>query len=101
LAVEEKQSARRFIVSGMVQGVGFRYFAQHAAHRLGVAGFVRNLRDGSVEVYASGPPSTLAAFKSELERGPRSAHVSNVSEEPTDLDPRFAEGFSIEFDAGW
>ena len=48
-------AARRWFVRGRVQGVGYRYFAQHAASSLGLAGYARNLDDGRVEVYAAGP----------------------------------------------
>ena len=74
---------RRFIVSGRVQGVGFRYFAIRAARRVGVAGTVRNLPDGTVEAIAEGSETALNEFRSELERGPSYGHVSQVDE--TDL----------------
>jgi acylphosphatase len=80
----------------MVQGVGYRYFARRAALQLGMTGYVRNLRDGRVEVYAVGPAAKLAALRTELERGPRVAIVSSVTEEEASLDPRFAQTFSIE-----
>ena len=54
----------------MVQGVGYRYFARGAAERLGVAGYVKNLRDGRMEVYAAGPAKVLAALRTRIERGP-------------------------------
>ncbi len=90
--------AKRFYVSGMVQGVGFRFFAERAAERLGVAGYVKNLRDGRVEVYAIGSREQLHALRAELERGPRSASISEVAEEDAEISPRYARGFSIEFD---
>jgi len=96
--VREKQEARRYYVSGMVQGVGYRFFAQRAAEQLGVAGYAKNLRDGRVEVYAAGPAKVLAALRAELERGPGAAVVSGVTEEEAPLDPEFARGFSIEHD---
>ncbi len=68
--MREEPEARRYYVSGMVQGVGYRYFAQGAAERLGVAGYVKNLRDGRVEVYAAGPAKVLAALRTELDAGP-------------------------------
>jgi len=92
-------AARRFFVSGSVQGVGFRYFTQRAASHLGVCGFVRNLRDGRVEVFAVGPADVLAALKSELERGPRGAFVSGIAEETAAFDSRYAAGFVVEFTA--
>jgi acylphosphatase len=70
--------ARRFIVRGHVQGVGFRYFAVRAARRAGVTGTVRNLPEGSVEAIAEGTMSALAGFCAELERGPDYGHVASV-----------------------
>jgi acylphosphatase len=96
----KESTARRYFVSGMVQGVGFRFFAIRLAERLGLAGFVKNLRDGRVEVYAIGPSAALAALRRELERGPSGAIVHNVAEEEAPLDPQFEKGFSIEHD-GW
>ena len=72
--------ARRFIVKGDVQGVGFRYFALRAARGLGVAGIVRNLPDGSVEAIAEGPADAISSFKRELARGPSHSQVSSVDE---------------------
>ncbi len=93
-----ERAARRYYVSGMVQGVGYRYFARRAAQRLGLAGYAKNLRDGRVEVYAVGPTGSLDAFRTNLERGPQSAQVSGVREEEAPMDPRFADDFSIEYD---
>ena len=81
----------------MVQGVGYRYFAQRAARRLGVAGYVKNLRDGRVEVYAIGAAESLDALRAELQRGPQAAQVSGVTEEEAPVDSRFASEFSIEY----
>jgi acylphosphatase len=96
--MHETQVARRYYVSGMVQGVGYRYFVRQLAQRLGIAGYVKNLRDGRVEVYAVGPPTVLASLRSELERGPNGASVASVSEEPAPIDPKFAARFSVERD---
>jgi acylphosphatase len=90
--------ARRYFVSGIVQGVGFRYFTQDEAERLHLSGYVRNLRDGRVEVYAIGTPESLARLRTILERGPRGAMVQHVVEESADLDAKFAEEFSITYD---
>jgi acylphosphatase len=72
--------AKKYIIRGRVQGVGYRYFAQRVAERLGVKGFVRNLDSGDVEVYAEGDDAALQLFKTELERGPRLAHVTEIEE---------------------
>ena len=61
--------AKRYIIRGRVQGVGYRYFAQGVAERLGVSGFVRNLPSGDVEVFAEADSGTLELFKQELEQG--------------------------------
>jgi acylphosphatase len=79
-----------------VQGVGYRFFAVRAAQRLGLAGFVRNLSDGRVEVYAIGDIRELEDLRQELECGPRAARVTGVAEEPADVIPRHSDGFSIE-----
>jgi acylphosphatase len=76
-----KVEARRWIVRGRVQGVGYRYFAQKAALSLGLKGFTRNLDDGRVEVYAVGPASILDDLAGMLHRGPRWADVHGVSQE--------------------
>ncbi|MGA3189902.1 MAG: acylphosphatase [Bryobacteraceae bacterium] len=70
--------ARRFLISGRVQGVGFRYFAQRSAREVGVSGWARNLDDGRVEVHANGTPAQLEDFESRLRLGPRSADVRSV-----------------------
>jgi acylphosphatase len=97
--VKEPLQARRFRVSGTVQGVGFRYFASRMARQLGIAGYAKNLRDGRVEVYAIGTPEKLAMLRKELQRGPRSAVVLDVTEEDAAIEPKFGQGFSIERDS--
>jgi acylphosphatase len=96
----QERAAKRYFVSGMVQGVGYRFFAVRVAQRLRVAGFVKNLPDGRVEVYAVGPGAALAALRRELERGPSGAMVEEVTEEETAVDPQYANEFSIEHE-GW
>ncbi len=78
---------RRFIVRGRVQGVGFRFFVEREAHMLGLAGWVRNNPDGSVEVLAMGTPEQLAGLRSRLRAGPRAARVDAVDESETKLVP--------------
>jgi acylphosphatase len=75
--------ARRFIVRGRVQGVGFRWFVEREAHILGISGWVRNNPDGSVEVLAIGTRDQLSGLRSRLQRGPRAARVDNVEEMDT------------------
>jgi acylphosphatase len=87
--------AKRFVISGAVQGVGFRFFAQRAAARHQVVGYVRNLDDGRVEALAEGPAHKVESFKHELSTGPRFSSVEQVEE--IHLDPTgFYSSFRIE-----
>lgn len=79
----------------MVQGVGFRYFTQDAAEKLRISGFVRNLRDGRVEVFAMGTPQQHAQLRAMLERGPRFSSVSEVLEAAAAPDSKYEGGFFI------
>ena len=97
--MREETNAKRFYVSGMVQGVGYRYFVERAARYLKLAGYVRNLRDGRVETYAIGSAASLDSLRMSLERGPNGCSVTGVTEEPAEIEMRFAECFSIEYDA--
>lgn len=72
--------ARRYLVRGRVQGVGFRWFVEREAHILGIAGWVRNNPDSSVEVLAMGTREQLAGLRSRLREGPRAARVDHVEE---------------------
>lgn len=72
--------ARRFLVRGRVQGVGFRWFVESEARNLGIAGWVRNNPDSSVEVLAMGSRDQLSNLRSRLQQGPRAARVDNVEE---------------------
>ena len=72
--------ARRYLICGRVQGVGFRYFAQRAADELRVNGYTRNLDDGRVEVYAVGTREQLSELAGRLWKGPRFADVHGVEE---------------------
>ena len=95
----DTKHAKRFFVSGFVQGVGFRYFTQGAAERIGLSGYVRNLRDGRVEAYAIGTNGQLAEFRVALEKGPRFSSVSGVLEEAEAVEAEFAYGFVIVHDS--
>ena len=70
--------AKRYIVKGDVQGVGYRYFAVRVAQRLGVKGFVRNLPNGDVEAYAEAAEKNLEEFRRDLLKGPMMSHVTEV-----------------------
>jgi acylphosphatase len=72
--------ARKFLIRGDVQGVGYRFFAQRAAARHQVVGYVKNLDDGRVEVLAEGPAPQVEAFKHELLTGPRFSSVDHIEE---------------------
>lgn len=72
--------AKRYIVRGRVQGVGFRWFVDHEARQLGLSGWVRNNYDGTVEVLAVGSEQQLEALRKRLVRGPRAARVDEVQE---------------------
>jgi acylphosphatase len=76
--------ARRFIVSGRVQGVGFRFFTADAARREGVTGSVRNLADGRVEATVEGEAESMVRFERALRQGPSRARVEHVQVEDTD-----------------
>jgi acylphosphatase len=69
------------IIRGRVQGVGFRHFVSRQAGALGIAGWVRNRADGSVEVEAEGPRPVLERLVSALARGPTGARVTAVEQE--------------------
>ena len=85
-------TARKFLIRGSVQGVGFRYFAQRSAARHQVRGYVRNLEDGRVEALAEGPEKSVEAFKHDLAAGPTYSRVEEIEEtvlEPSGLYPTF------------
>jgi acylphosphatase len=81
--------ARRLVVRGRVQGVGYRHAAVQAAAECGVTGWVRNLGDGSVEAFVQGPHAAVDAFCAWWRRGPPLARVTDVESEATQPDPAF------------
>jgi len=89
----DREYAKRWIIGGTVQGVGFRFFVQDKAAALGLSGWARNLADGMVEVYAVGPATKLSQFAAALHTGPRMAHVRTVEEH--DETAQRLSGFSI------
>jgi acylphosphatase len=95
--VDEKLVARRYNVSGRVQGVGFRNYVEHVAGQIGVQGYVRNRRDGRVEVFAMGSPERLKKLRVALERGPMMSRVDGVAEEPDTVETKYVGNFVIEY----
>jgi acylphosphatase len=86
--------ARRFLIGGRVQGVGFRMFAEDAAVREGVHGYVRNTNDGRVEVLVEGDQEAVDRIELALRRGPAGARVQTFDVEPSAPSHR-ATGFTI------
>ncbi|MSV28500.1 MAG: acylphosphatase [Bryobacterales bacterium] len=87
------RAARRYFISGRVQGVGYRAFAQRAARENSIDGYARNLEDGRVEVYAVGLPTQLDRFSGALRAGPRFSDVRGVDEQ--DAAPESVISFRI------
>jgi acylphosphatase len=90
-----ERQRRRFTIRGRVQGVNFRWSCREMAGQLDLSGWVRNRRDGSVEVVAEGTEASLADFITWCGHGPPHAHVTDVEEhaEP----PRNEVGFDIRY----
>jgi acylphosphatase len=85
--------ARRYVIAGRVQGVGFRYFTEAAAAREGILGWVRNTPDGRVEILAEGDTSAVERFERSLRHGPPHARVERVDVDetiPTGMETGFA-----------
>jgi acylphosphatase len=91
----EMRGARRFVVSGRVQGVGFRFFTQDIARREGLTGIVRNLADGRVEVVAEGDDESLTRLEAALRRGPSHARVETVEVDDLVASGRYL-GFAVD-----
>jgi acylphosphatase len=88
--------AKKYIIKGQVQGVGFRYFTTHLANRIGIYGYVKNLWDGSVEVYAIGTEQQIKTLKAGLSKGPSYSYVQQIIEEEMQVDPDY-NAFNIRF----
>lgn len=84
--------AKRIQVFGRVQGVGFRWFTCREATRLGLQGWVRNRRDGSVEIHAQGEANAVRQLENRAQQGPATARVSGVTSEECSLET--LSGFS-------
>jgi acylphosphatase len=86
--------ARRYLVSGRVQGVGFRFFTEDAARREAVHGWVRNLPDGRVEIAAEGEAEAVNRFERAVRHGPPGARVDHIEVNETAPSAR-ETGFAI------
>lgn len=86
---------RGFVVEGVVQGVGFRWFVVRRAQQVGLAGWVRNVPDGRVELVAEGPASSLDALAVALTEGPPHAQVTQVVRTAVRADEVFPQPFEV------
>ncbi len=85
-------------IYGVVQGVGFRYYTQHEAKKLGLEGYVRNLDDGGVEVVACGDATQLDKLQAWLKQGgPRSARIEKILSEPKPVGDIEFHGFQVRY----
>lgn len=91
----EAERTTRWVLSGRVQGVGFRWFVARRATGLGLVGWARNLADGRVEVVAAGAPTALARLDRELRDGPRLSRVEHVETSEYQHDMSKAKSFDI------
>ncbi len=85
--------ARRYVVKGRVQGVGFRHYTYKTARGLQIRGWVRNLRNGDVEIHAEGPQEALDRFLAQITSGPSFASVNDVDVQ--EVNPENYDDFSI------
>lgn len=85
---------RRLSIRGLVQGVGFRYALRDEARRRGIAGWVRNRTDGSVEALVQGAPEPVAELIAWARRGPPASRVDEVEVDPAEAEP-LHQGFDL------
>ncbi|MDR0567785.1 MAG: acylphosphatase [Spirochaetaceae bacterium] len=93
---KEQKTAFSAIISGRVQGVGFRHTCAYEARRLGLCGWVRNAYDGSVEVWSEGPVAAQEGFLAWLRRGPPYARVESVQTSPETPAGKYRD-FSVKY----
>lgn len=91
------RQTRRYVISGRVQGVGFRWFVEREAAEIGITGWVRNCQNGDVEVMATGRREQLRSLRERLQEGPRASRVDHVSES----DAPFLETQSFHIEGVW
>lgn len=83
-------------IHGKVQGVGYRFFATRVARRLGLKGWITNMRDGTVEAAVEGEKETIDEWIEELKEGPRYAEVTNIDSESKEFSGRLPD-FDVKF----
>lgn len=88
--------AAKVLISGHVQGVGFRYFTTDLARNFGVNGWIRNLATGDVEIYVEGDKSTVSGFLKELKTGPRHGRIGNFQIEWKQFEGKY-DSFQVRF----
>ncbi|MDH5760711.1 MAG: acylphosphatase [Gemmatimonadota bacterium] len=93
-----RQVVRGFVVTGIVQGVGFRWWTRETAQRLGLSGWVRNRPGGEVEVHATGPEDLVAELERALARGPSGSRVDSVARLESAEGAGAEPGFVIRFE---
>ena len=86
--------ARRYLIAGRVQGVGFRYFTERVAAQHGIQGWVQNTPDGRVEIQAEGDTDAMRQFESQVSTGPPGARVDQVDTTELALGP-LRSGFFV------
>lgn len=94
--MSDNKKAVQLCIGGRVQGVGFRFYTVKTANKLGLTGYVRNLRDGRVEAYAEGDEETLKEFVDKLKEGPMMASVRKVDQQWQDATSGYS-AFDIEY----
>ena len=94
-----EELTKHYLISGRVQGVGYRRFAESRALELNLRGWVRNLQDGRVEALAQGPQNDLARFESYLKTGPAHGHVESLVVRSI-AKPSTLDGFIVKKDSG-
>tara|TARA_Y100001956_G_scaffold61463_1_gene61321 strand:+ start:7755 stop:8027 length:273 start_codon:yes stop_codon:yes gene_type:complete len=87
------QKCEKFTVSGLVQGVGFRYYTSYQGMRLGLTGYAMNLNSGDVEVVVCGEEEKVAMMATWLQTGPKTSRVESIVSEPISFKPY--KGFKI------
>jgi acylphosphatase len=90
------KETRQLRIHGKVQGVGFRFFATRVARRLGLKGWIQNLRDGSVQAIVEGEADAINEWIEEIREGPRYAEITRVDQEKKDYSGQYGD-FDVKF----